>query len=330
MKKIGIICSLIISSFALTSCLSWADKEDSEEAQLPSIGEWAAAGNYKFKVVSIENTKKFKSKYSEYTTQNNFMCILVELKNDSKFSHNFSYYDFKVYKGETKYTSKGTEAYYYAEGKDDYPSLYLSGSIEASLGGKYYLVYETPTTSLEDEYELEYSCGEVARVKLTGGSEESNNVVPSGEVTFEQLANLASKVPAHSYTRAVVNGTASSYADGQRQSQSYTESWSWQTSSWSLTSAYPEQSGVDLNNTELNYFIDYLSDSQKEKCVPSVDPFKIVATGMSSVMYNTLIENSTYIWNDYGLIKSINMYLRNPNVSNASVTWSISVNYYSY
>lgn len=329
MKKIGIVCSLILGSLTLTSCLSLSDKE-SEEDQLPSIGEWAEAGNYKFKVISIENTKKFKSKYSEYSTQNNFMCILVELKNDSKYSHNFSYYDFKVYKGETKYASKGTEAYYYAEGKGDYPSLYLSESIDASLGGKYYLVYETPTTSLDEEYELEYSCGEVARVKLTGGSEGDSTVVPTGDVTFEQLAALASNVPAHPYARAVVSGTATSYSDGQRQSQSYTESWTWQTNSWNLSSAYPEQSGVDLNNTELNYFIDYLSSSQKEKCVPSVDPFKIVATNMSSVMYSTLIENSTYIWNDYGLIKTINMYLTNPNVSNASVTWTVSATYYTY
>lgn len=328
MKKFSIACLLCFASLSLTSCFSFLSDDLNNETNLPSIGEWAEAGNYKFKVVSVENTKKIKSSYTEYTTQNNFMCILVELKNDSAYSHRFSYTDFKVYKGETKYTSKGTEAYYYSESKGDYPSLYLADSIDASLGGKYYLVYETPTTNLEDEYELEYYCGDKARVKLSG-SEGDSTVTPSGEVTFEQLESLASQVPANPYNRLMVSQTATVTSGGQQQSQSYTEYWSYSGGSWTLTSYYPDVSGLDINNTELNYFIYYLSSDQKAKCVASVDPFKIVSTGMRSVMDSSLMENATYIWNRYGFIESINMEMYNPSNTSARATWAISTYYYN-
>ena len=196
------------------------------------------------------------------------------------------------------------------------------------MGGKYYLVYETPTTNLEDEYELEYYCGDKARVKLSG-SEGDSTVTPSGEVTFEQLESLASQVPANPYNRLMVSQTATVTSGGQQQSQSYTEYWSYSGGSWTLTSYYPDVSGLDINNTELNYFIYYLSSDQKAKCVASVDPFKIVSTGMRSVMDSSLMENATYIWNRYGFIESINMEMYNPSNTSARATWAISTYYYN-
>ena len=330
MRKIAILSLLCFSSLMLTSCSSFFSNDKDEEDDLPSIGEWAEAGNYKFRVLSIENTKKIKSSISDYVTQNNYMCILVELKNDSKYSHKFLYSDFKVYKDEIKYESKGTEAYYYAESKGDFPSLYLSNSIEPTLGGKYYLVYETPTTSLDGNYELEYNVGDKARVKLSGGEEGDVDVVPTGKVTFEQLEDLASKAPKHSYTRASVTGTVTSTNGSEHTSHSYTETWTCVDYYWSLSYAYPEEGGVNLNHTELSYFIDYLTNSQKECCEASVDPFKIVSKNMDSVMYYTLKENATYIWNEYGLIKSISMNLYNPSNTSATATWNMSATYYSY
>lgn len=149
MKKLLL---LAFTPLLLTSCTF-----DSNSAAV-GMGEWAYAGDYGVKVVKVDNVKTIKS-ISDYKTQNNYMAILVELKNNSSLSHSFSYYDFTLHKGSNKYESKATEAWWYADSKGDYESVYLSGSISASLSGKYYLVFETPTAHTVDNYQLKYSYG---------------------------------------------------------------------------------------------------------------------------------------------------------------------------
>lgn len=125
------------------------------------VNEWAAIGDYQVKVVNVENTKEFGNGYvGHFTTQNNYVCILIELKNNSNYSHTFSYSDFVIKSGSNKYGSKGTEAYWYSEAKGkNYPALYLNGSIDAGLSGKYYLVFETANSTANESYQLVYSYG---------------------------------------------------------------------------------------------------------------------------------------------------------------------------
>ncbi len=119
------------------------------------------AAKYQVRVVSVENTKEFGSgSIGHFTTQNNYVCILVELKNNSNYTHRFSYNDFEIVSGTNKYDSKGTEASWYSKYKgDDYPALYLNGSIDGGLSGKYYLVFETAQSTANESYQLVYSYG---------------------------------------------------------------------------------------------------------------------------------------------------------------------------
>ena len=122
------------------------------------INEWAAVDNYQLRVINVENTKEFGTgSIGHYTTQNNFACILIEIQNNSSSSLSISYDDFVIKNGNIKYSSKGTEAYWYSNYKNnDYPALYLNGTIGGGLSGKYYLVFET-TTEINSSYQLEYS-----------------------------------------------------------------------------------------------------------------------------------------------------------------------------
>ncbi len=126
-----------------------------------NVNEWGTAGNYQVRAVSVENTKEFGSgSIGHFITQNNYVCILIELKNNSNYTHSFSYNDFKIVSGSNKYDSKGTEAYWYSEYKgNNYPALYLNGSIDGGLSGKYYLVFETAQSTTAESYQLVYSYG---------------------------------------------------------------------------------------------------------------------------------------------------------------------------
>lgn len=119
--------------------------------------EWGELNDYAIRVVSVEDTTAIQA-ITTMTTQNNFMCILVEIKNKADYSRSISYNDFKVSNGNNTFDSKGTEAYWYAE-DTLYPALYLNGTIDGNLSGKYYLVFETPSSSQSDSYTLVYEYG---------------------------------------------------------------------------------------------------------------------------------------------------------------------------
>lgn len=121
------------------------------------INEWGEISDYQIRVVNVENKNTIYGLISDYTTQNNYLCIEIEIKNNSNSSNSFSYRDFTVRNGKIEYESKGTEAYYYAQGKGDYPSLYMNGNIDGGLSGHFYLVFETAKSSNEENYLLEYS-----------------------------------------------------------------------------------------------------------------------------------------------------------------------------
>ena len=124
-------------------------------------GEWAEFGQYGLQVVEVEDTQEFgKGIIGHYATQNNYVCVLIELKNNSNSSKSFFYNDFTVSDGGHSYESQGTEAYWYAQSKENiYPSLYLNGNIDGGLSGKFYLVFETAQKTTALSQQLKYTYG---------------------------------------------------------------------------------------------------------------------------------------------------------------------------
>ncbi len=149
--------------FMLAGCdLNSSDDETSDVVRPIELNQWGALNDFQIRVVSIENTAVIQALTGNpYTTQNNFMCILIEVKNVGKYSRSISYSSFEVSNGSSTFDSKGTEAYWYAEKnkRNLYPALYLNGSLDAGLSGKYYLVFETPSSGESDSYTLVYEYG---------------------------------------------------------------------------------------------------------------------------------------------------------------------------
>ena len=152
---------LIVIVVVLSYCMLIMTGCGSDTTTTIEKNEWGELNDYAIRIVSVEDTTFIKAlSSSPITTQNNFMCILVEIKNKADYSRSISYFEFEVSNGNNTFDSKATEAYWYAEEKDTlYPALYLNGTIDGNLSEKYYLVFETPSSSQSDSYTLVYEYG---------------------------------------------------------------------------------------------------------------------------------------------------------------------------
>ena len=140
------ICLLIASIYKLCTAFSnSAPKENIVSARINEIV--ADEDGVEFCVTKVSNKKKFGNDYSEVKTDNNFVVVNIEITNNSNEPYSVNGLNFLLLKGEDEY-QYDEETVLLVENY-----LYLD-TINPNLTEKYTIVYETPTTTKEDDYLL--------------------------------------------------------------------------------------------------------------------------------------------------------------------------------
>lgn len=144
-KAVACVASMafLLAAFCFSSC-SFFDEGSSNRNTIGKIGDTISnADNVSICLVSCENTKELGSGFLSDTTENNFILLSLKVTNNSSEQQTFSgscvdLYNSKKVKYETK-TSL-------------YIDYILSEDIGVGVTKSFQVVFETPTTTLEEEY----------------------------------------------------------------------------------------------------------------------------------------------------------------------------------
>lgn len=120
-----------------------------ESATLPaSINEFAAdRDGVEFCVTKVENLKSIGSGYSAVTTENNFVAVTITIRNNGTEPYDVNSSRFVLMNGEIEYQHDSDAVWAIDNG------MFLD-TINPGISKEYTLVYETPMTTQEGDFQL--------------------------------------------------------------------------------------------------------------------------------------------------------------------------------
>ena len=151
MKKLSKLLLCVLSLFYISSCflLTGCFNENTKTVYL---NEPTTSGSITIIATDVENTKQIGSPYLGETTNNNFIIISIVLLNSGNSEVSLWSSSFSLKSGDSTYELSDASLYL-DEG------FYLILNIGAGITKTTRLVFETPTTSLDSTYTLNFKVG---------------------------------------------------------------------------------------------------------------------------------------------------------------------------
>jgi hypothetical protein len=126
-----------------------ANKETLEQSDNILIGDVSSDDEgVEFCVTSVANSESVGSGITEVKTDNNFVIVTVKIANNSNEPYDVNALNFSLI------DSSGNEYEHTNEAMFVYDNFMYIDNVNPGLSNEYTIVYETPTTTIDEEYKL--------------------------------------------------------------------------------------------------------------------------------------------------------------------------------